>query len=70
MSKAQPKFSKPAYDGDHLLRADEVAAICNVQRPTVYKWWRSKLIPAVDIGGVRQSWESDVMAFIQPNTAA
>jgi hypothetical protein len=70
MLKAQPKFSKPAYEGDHLLRADQVAAICNVRRPTVYKWWQAGVLPVVNAGGVRMSWQSDVLSAIQPNTAA
>lgn len=65
-----PQFSKPAYSGDRLLRAEQVAELCNIQRPTVYAWWRKKVLPVVTVGGVRQSWESDVLAVIQPNSTA
>ena len=63
-------FSKPAFDGDKLLRAEQVAEMCNIQRPTVYSWWRKEILPVVVMGGVRQSWKSDVLAIIQPKTAA
>ena len=61
---------RPAYPGDRILRAEEVAQITQSGLSTVFKWMAEGTLPSVRIGGARRIWESALHEKLQDSAAA
>ena len=65
-SPRKDPFAKPAYDGDRLMFASEIAKEAQVSGQCIYKWWRQGTLPYAQVGGRRASWRSDFLTMTQP----